>query len=321
MSQPRVDIAIPVYNGADHIAECLESLLRQTHANWVATVVNNCSTDATGGIADAFARRDARIRVSHETEFVDQCGNYNRALSHITGESEYGKIVEADNWLMPDALARMIELGETSPRLGVIGAYWLHGTEVGGAGLEPSCTVLPGLESIRLFFRRRVYLFGAPTTVMFRTRAVRDEATGFRPGLFYDDFDFCIRLLKSWDFGYVHQILAYVREDNGGVFDWIRRADHYPAFRYFLLQDYGRDLFSGPELDQQRTRCRRDYLNRLGEACISRRGTDYWKLHRTLFRQNHESFPTLRLAWPVARAILVRLANPGSTLRNVMHRR
>src|SRR6266404_256999 len=38
-TQPRVSILTPVYNGAEHLAECIESVLRQTHTNWDYTIV------------------------------------------------------------------------------------------------------------------------------------------------------------------------------------------------------------------------------------------------------------------------------------------
>src|SRR5438132_11086287 len=77
---PRVSIVVPVYNGAQYLAECLASIASQTYQRWEAVVVNNCSTDGTAEIADAFVRQDSRFRVIHCTEFVPICENYNRAI-------------------------------------------------------------------------------------------------------------------------------------------------------------------------------------------------------------------------------------------------
>ena len=41
----RVSIVVPLYNNAEHLTECIESVVAQTHQNWDCTIVNNCSTD------------------------------------------------------------------------------------------------------------------------------------------------------------------------------------------------------------------------------------------------------------------------------------
>jgi cellulose synthase/poly-beta-1,6-N-acetylglucosamine synthase-like glycosyltransferase len=40
--QPLVSIVTPVYNEAQHLAECIESVLAQTYQNWDYTIIDNC---------------------------------------------------------------------------------------------------------------------------------------------------------------------------------------------------------------------------------------------------------------------------------------
>ena len=61
-----VSIVIPVYNVADYIGECLDSLLRQTYGNWEALCIDDGSTDSGPTILDNYAKLDCRIKVIHK---------------------------------------------------------------------------------------------------------------------------------------------------------------------------------------------------------------------------------------------------------------
>ena len=113
--QPLVSVVTPVYNGEKYIAECIESVLRQTYENWEYVVVNNCGTDRTLEIANAYAKKDPRIRVHNNSEFLKIIPNWNHALRQISPESKYCKIVHADDWLFPECIERMVAVSEQHP--------------------------------------------------------------------------------------------------------------------------------------------------------------------------------------------------------------
>ena len=62
-NEPLVSVVTPVYNGADFLEECIESVLKQTYGNFEYLIVNNCSKDRTLDIALSYAQKDSRIRV------------------------------------------------------------------------------------------------------------------------------------------------------------------------------------------------------------------------------------------------------------------
>jgi len=320
MTAPLVAIVVPVYNGALHLEECLQSILDQTYANWRAVVVNNCSSDRTGEIANEFARRDPRLRVLHCKDFIGKSENYNRSVAQAPEDAEYIKVLEADNWITPDCIERAVRLAEKDVKIGIVGSYWFHGKDISVPGLDYRTQVFSGHEVVRLLFLESVYLFGTPTTLFFRSKALREEAIWFRSDVFYDDTDLYLRLLRRWKFGFVHQILAFIREDETGAFSKIRRWDFVEAYKHFLLGAYGEDYFKGGELLDVRRKCEQLYLNRLGLAAITGREKGYWEFHRGLYKVAGGRLRIRDLIIPIARVVLNLCLNPKSTVEKLLRR-
>ena len=62
----KVSIVIPVYNTAEYLPECIESIRRQTLKEIEIICVDDGSTDGSSDILDEYALRDDRIRVIHK---------------------------------------------------------------------------------------------------------------------------------------------------------------------------------------------------------------------------------------------------------------
>lgn len=63
---PQVSVVMSAYNGANHLAETLDSVLSQAGCDFEFIVVNDGSTDDTAGILDTYAARDNRLQVIHQ---------------------------------------------------------------------------------------------------------------------------------------------------------------------------------------------------------------------------------------------------------------
>ena len=64
-TKPLCSIIVPVYNPGDRLRACLESILSQTIRDWELILVDDGSTDGSAAVCDAYAAKDARIRVIH----------------------------------------------------------------------------------------------------------------------------------------------------------------------------------------------------------------------------------------------------------------
>jgi glycosyltransferase involved in cell wall biosynthesis len=151
-SEPLVSVLTPVYNGADYLSECIESVLGQTYGHFEYIIVNNCSSDGTLDIAMSYARRDPRVRVHSNDTFVEVIENHNRAFGLVSSASEYCKVVSADDFLFPECLERMVGLAEGNRSVGIVGSYQLSGKIVRWQGFEYPKPVFPGREICRRIF-------------------------------------------------------------------------------------------------------------------------------------------------------------------------
>ncbi len=61
IASPAVSIVLPFRNEAEHVAECLESIRRQTLEDWELLAIDDGSEDDSPRIVRAFADRDPRI--------------------------------------------------------------------------------------------------------------------------------------------------------------------------------------------------------------------------------------------------------------------
>lgn len=318
MTAPLVEIVVPVYNGARDLAECLESLLAQTYPSWRATVMDNRSTDGTAAIADDYARRDARLSVVHWDEFVSQSENYNRALGRIGPDAAYVKVLEADNWIAKDALASAVALAESDHSIGVVSGYALMDRDILGHGVDARTSVFTGRAVLELLLADETYLFGTPTNLLFRASALREVSPWFQP-MFYDDADLCLRLLRRHRLGFVHEVLAFIRVDNRGVFSSFAGFDFMPAFCHFAAQDYAREWL-GPDAEAAIRRRESIYYGRLARAALGGRSRAYWDWNREALAARGDRIRRGPLAKALAREALDMAGNPKSTVERLLRK-
>ena len=103
----KISVIIPVYNVADYLKECLDSVLQQTYENLEVILVNDGSTDISPSICDKYASEDSRILVVHKLNGglsdARNCG-----LNISTGE--YVFFIDSDDYLTDNnAITEIVE--------------------------------------------------------------------------------------------------------------------------------------------------------------------------------------------------------------------
>ena len=134
----KISVVIPVYNKAEYIGGCLESLLQQNFDSFEIICVCDGSTDNSADICDQWAAKEQRIRVIHKDN-----GGVTEARRRGVEEAQgqYLMFVDADDKLLPGAMQLLYDTIEQSQADEVIATFHTHlgiaSLLTGGGDVDP----------------------------------------------------------------------------------------------------------------------------------------------------------------------------------------
>jgi glycosyltransferase involved in cell wall biosynthesis len=314
VGQPLVSVVTPFHNTAEYLPECIESVLNQTYGAFEYILVDNCSSDGATEIAESYTRRDSRIRFLRQSSLLPQVQNYNSALSYISRQSVYSKVVQADDYIFPDCLKLMVQAFEQSTAIGLVSAYDLKSNVVRGSGFPERRTVLSGREAAQLYLKGRAWFFGSPSTVMYRSSLVREGESFYDESRLHEDTEKCLQILEQWDFGFVHQVLSFVRSDNDSISARSRAFEPGLLDWYILVRRYAKAFFDPAEAASLDRTARRTYYRMLARRIFLGAEPAFWQYHASGLKTLPEPLDRLYLTVQICRELLQMGVNPGRTV-------
>lgn len=312
MNQPLVSVVTPFHNAAPYLAQCIESVLAQEHSSFEYILMDNCSTDGSGQIAEEYAHRDSRIRLIRQPRFLSQVQNYNSALAQISSASEFCKVVQADDYIFPDCLQLMVQACRRSETIGLVSSYWLKGSEVRGSGFPYPTPFLAGKDMARLYLRTGVWVFGSPTAVLYRSSLVRQSQRFYHEGRLHEDTEKCMEILVHWDFGFVHQVLSFSRADNESISSAVRDFQPNAVDRYIIVRRFADTFLEADEAAALAEKSRQAYYQTLAREALRLQECEFWRYHENALSTLSETLDRPYLALQIGREALRMLANPRS---------
>ncbi|WP_432150500.1 bifunctional glycosyltransferase/CDP-glycerol:glycerophosphate glycerophosphotransferase [Streptomyces sp. bgisy029] len=109
---PRFSVIVPAFRVQAYLHACLDSVLSQSCKDFEVVVVDDCSPDTCGPIADEYARRDPRVTALHLPRNAGLGPARNAGMERATGD--YLIFLDGDDTLLPDALQTIADrLGTT----------------------------------------------------------------------------------------------------------------------------------------------------------------------------------------------------------------
>jgi len=103
----KVTVIVPAYNAADTIDTALIGLAEQSWRNLEVLVVDDCSTDETAAVVEAFCVKDDRFKLIRQATNGGSYACRNRALDEASGH--YVTIHDGDDWSHPQKIETLVE--------------------------------------------------------------------------------------------------------------------------------------------------------------------------------------------------------------------
>ena len=259
--QPLVSIAVPVYNGAKYIDECLSSIEKQTYQNWECIINDNCSKDKTVAIAEQYVQRDSRFKLYKNENFLGIVNNWNAAFQRLNSNSVYCKIVPADDWIFPEFIEKMVEIMEKDPETGICSSYRIDHIQVRADDLDIyRGNIFDGKALLLKQLKHQIEITGSANTVLYRHSILKKLP--YYPDIFLGDF-INIDTVLAYDImyrskvGFVFQVLSYTRRHYETVTsNVVKKFNVYLPFRLMIINRY---IQSFPEMTKTYNILRLDY--------------------------------------------------------------
>ena len=127
MSQPLVYIVILNTNRRDDTLACLDSLSKSTYKDLKTIVLDNSSTD---GSVEAIHSAFPNVQIINLTENLGYAGNNNVGIEEaIKQGADWVLVLNEDTILDPGCLAELVKVGESDPKIGIVGPMVYHHNE------------------------------------------------------------------------------------------------------------------------------------------------------------------------------------------------
>ena len=230
--KPTISILMPVHNNESSLAECLESIRRQTINDFELVIVDDGSTDNSENMLAHHAGQDKRIKLIRQSRkgIVEAL---NRGLQDCEGR--YIARMDGDDWMHPHRLQRQLQFFEEHRGLDLIGSR-VEGLPTTTDYQKWSNALITDEEIKEEMFVESPIMH--PT--FFAKRMLFDQLGGYRQNPWAEDYDFILRAYQqNLRFAKVDEVLVKKNDSPTRLsrVDWkYKRPAMFRAKVHYFLQ-------------------------------------------------------------------------------------
>jgi hypothetical protein len=192
----------------------------------------------------------------------------------------------------------MVQFAEANPSVGIVVAYGISEESVNYIGIPLRIEVVAGHEVCRSSLLWGPYVFGAPTTQLYRSDLIKGEKNFYKKSTPHCDMAACYEYLQHCDFGFVHEILAFERVHDEQISSECQRLFTWAPTNISFLIDYGPKYLSEKEYQSQFKIYMDFYYKFLALSLFQNKGKEFWNYHKSQLKS---------LGYPLSRAKLVKI--------------
>lgn len=196
---PIVSIVLPCYNGADFLAQSIDSVITQTFADWELILVNDCSSDNSLEIMQQYAEKDSRIRIINNEHNLKLPGALNRGFREAKGK--YLTWTSHDNRMAPTMLEEFVNYLDANPNKGLVTACYAAFSLKTGEQLYEVHHPDPQLY---------LPLYNCVCYAFMYRREVLETVGDYDTSLFLvEDYDYWVRIWQKYPVGKIYRVLYF----------------------------------------------------------------------------------------------------------------
>lgn len=121
MDKPKVSVIVPVYNTAQYLSRCLDSIVNQSLSEIEILVFDDCSTDGSVNIIHDFLKKSNNIIFIQNDKNVGLGAIRNLGVQRANGK--YIMFVDSDDWIDINACETLYQIAEKNKLEIIVGKY------------------------------------------------------------------------------------------------------------------------------------------------------------------------------------------------------
>lgn len=274
---PSTTIVLPCYNGADFLAQSIDSVVAQTFADWELILVNDCSTDNSLEIMQRYASADSRIRIINNEHNLKLPGALNRGFREAKGK--YLTWTSHDNRMAPTMLEEFVNYLDNNPDKGLVTACYAAFSLKTGETLYEVHHPDPQLH---------LPLFNCVCYAFMYRREVLETVGDYDTTLFLvEDYDYWVRIWQKYPVGKIYKVLYYtgVGDDTLTLSCKKEIAEKLLEMRLRYFADFDKALQGHPDLQRRLYNSVVDNMHGLQRLRFSAaRGLKYFSFYWLYYR-------------------------------------
>ena len=209
----RVSVIMASFNREHCIGRAIESIINQTFENWELIVVDDCSSDNTEEVVEAYTASDERIIYLKLEKNLGCSGARNEGMKICTGE--YITFLDSDDEYDPTKIEKQIKVFQesTDPKLGIVSCGAIDHRD--GIEYNRRMPIRRNDYYRSLLAKRKRIGVGSPF-MMIPSSIIKGENKYFDPEMpAAIDWDIAVRICRDYTLDFVPEHLVLYHHHSG----------------------------------------------------------------------------------------------------------